>query len=127
MDGLGIEAIARFFTDFGYEQRDELAFPAKKLRALWFSPPPCSADTNLPRIFVSELKVHASTVCLALHPCRGASHPAWNPGELHFARMPFSILTSPPYAECFGRAASPALYSLSTIGRWGSCRRRRSG
>ena len=48
--------MATIFVEFGYLQRDELQFPAKKLRALWFSPPKDRPD--LPRIFISELKVH---------------------------------------------------------------------
>lgn len=43
---------------------DELRFPAKKLRALWFAPPHASAvpggsgvDGPLPRVFISELLV----------------------------------------------------------------------
>lgn len=64
VDGHGIDSIAKFFLDFGYTQREELRFPAKKLRALWFAPPE-SEYTNggsylngpLPRIFISELLV----------------------------------------------------------------------
>lgn len=43
---------------------DELRFPAKKLRALWFAPPDVSAvpggsgvNGPLPRVFISELLV----------------------------------------------------------------------
>ena len=51
--------------DMGYEERDELRFPAKKLRALWFSPPRWALESEggdavngpLPRIFISELLV----------------------------------------------------------------------
>lgn len=50
---LGISSVATLFEDFGYQQRDQLAFPAKKLKALWYSPP----APDLPRIFVSELQV----------------------------------------------------------------------
>ncbi|KAL5223901.1 hypothetical protein ABZP36_010540 [Zizania latifolia] len=63
VDGYGINSLAEFFTDFGYVPRDELRFPAKKLRALWFSPP-TNGEYNgtgingpLPRIFISELLV----------------------------------------------------------------------
>ncbi|KAK9807821.1 hypothetical protein WJX72_010228 [[Myrmecia] bisecta] len=56
VDGFGIDSISRVFTDFGYTQRDELHFPAKKLRALWFAPP--GQDSMLPRVFISELKVN---------------------------------------------------------------------
>ena len=42
--------------DFGYKlQPDELYFAEKKLRARWFAPP--DYETNLPRLFVSELQV----------------------------------------------------------------------
>ncbi len=33
--GLGIDAAARAWTDLGYQRRDALTFPAKKLRAYW--------------------------------------------------------------------------------------------
>ncbi|KAL3840616.1 hypothetical protein ACJIZ3_025207 [Penstemon smallii] len=68
VNGYGIESLANFFTDFGYVQREELRFPAKKLKAFWFSPPnvPYSnvgAGVNgpLPRIFISELLVDQMT------------------------------------------------------------------
>uniref|UniRef100_A0A0E0M8E5 2-oxoadipate dioxygenase/decarboxylase n=1 Tax=Oryza punctata TaxID=4537 RepID=A0A0E0M8E5_ORYPU len=63
VDGYGINSLAEFFTDFGYVPREELRFPAKKLRALWFSPPTNDGYTGtgvygpLPRIFISELLV----------------------------------------------------------------------
>lgn len=64
MDGNGIDAMAQVFLDLGYKARDELRFPAKKLRALWFSPPEhlldmegSEADGPLPRIFISEIIV----------------------------------------------------------------------
>lgn len=60
IDGCGIESIAQVFLDLGYKTRDELRFPKKKLRALWFSPPTCSELSSygpLPRIFISELLV----------------------------------------------------------------------
>ncbi|XP_050374317.1 uncharacterized protein LOC126791866 [Argentina anserina] len=64
VNGYGIDSMARFFLDFGYTSREELRFPAKKLRALWFSPPSYAnsyggAGVNgpLPRIFISELLV----------------------------------------------------------------------
>lgn len=57
VEGLGIASVASLFQDFGYQQRDELTFPKKKLRALWFSPP----DPQLPRVFVSEVKVEELT------------------------------------------------------------------
>ncbi|KAF3590018.1 hypothetical protein F2Q69_00026015, partial [Brassica cretica] len=62
--GYGIDSLASFFLDYGYTQMDELRFPAKKLRALWFAPPHASAvpggsgvDGPLPRVFISELLV----------------------------------------------------------------------
>ncbi|KAL8035628.1 hypothetical protein ABFX02_12G109800 [Erythranthe guttata] len=64
VDGHGIDSMAKLFVDFGYVQREELRFPAKKLKAFWFSPPniPHSDDGAgvngpLPRIFISELLV----------------------------------------------------------------------
>lgn len=61
--------MATIFLEFGYQQRDELQFPAKKLRALWFSPPKDQPD--LPRIFISELKVKKFVLPLAAssRPC----------------------------------------------------------
>lgn len=64
VNGHGIDSIAKAFMDFGYIQRDELRFPAKKLKAFWFSPPNdsfsgCGGGVNgpMPRIFISELLV----------------------------------------------------------------------
>lgn len=64
MNGYGIDSMAKFFLDFGYTPREELRFPAKKLRALWFSPPSntishggAGVNGPLPRIFISELLV----------------------------------------------------------------------
>ncbi|WCJ32494.1 hypothetical protein M5689_013914 [Euphorbia peplus] len=64
VNGHGIDSMASVFLDFGYTQQEELRFPAKKLKALWFSPPRVSVsdggsgvDGPLPRIFVSELLV----------------------------------------------------------------------
>lgn len=60
----GIDSVAKFFLDFGYVQREELRFPAKKLKAFWFSPPNiihldagAGVYGPLPRIFISELLV----------------------------------------------------------------------
>ncbi|CAN6310891.1 unnamed protein product [Urochloa humidicola] len=66
--GYGIDSLAEFFIDFGYLPREELRFPAKKLRAVWFSPPTNDGYTGtgiygpLPRIFISELLVDELTV-----------------------------------------------------------------
>ncbi|GFP86152.1 hypothetical protein PHJA_000759000 [Phtheirospermum japonicum] len=59
VDGHGIDSMAKLFLDFGYVKREELRFPAKKLKAFWFSPPnvPHIANGPLPRIFISELLV----------------------------------------------------------------------
>lgn len=64
VNGHGIDSMAKFFLDFGYTTKEELRFPAKKLRALWFSPPKnavseagSGTDGPLPRIFISELLV----------------------------------------------------------------------
>lgn len=61
VDGCGIDSMAKFFLDFGYTRREELRFPAKKLRAFWFAPPNYDNGSYfggpLPRIFISELLV----------------------------------------------------------------------
>ncbi|KAL1202045.1 2-oxoadipate dioxygenase/decarboxylase [Cardamine amara subsp. amara] len=64
IDGYGIDSLSSFFLDYGYTPMDELKFPAKKLRALWFAPPdvsdiPGGSGVNgpLPRVFISELLV----------------------------------------------------------------------
>ncbi|KAM7487397.1 hypothetical protein LguiB_024881 [Lonicera macranthoides] len=64
VNGHGIDSVANFFLDFGYTQREELRFPAKKLKALWFSPPSAPLSDGgsgvngpLPRVFISELIV----------------------------------------------------------------------
>ncbi|EFN52697.1 hypothetical protein CHLNCDRAFT_36784 [Chlorella variabilis] len=62
VEGLGIPSAAALFTDFGYQQRDMLTFPAKKLQAYWYSPP----DPELPRtasaMQVGELSPAAQAV-----------------------------------------------------------------
>ncbi|KNA22634.1 hypothetical protein SOVF_032620 [Spinacia oleracea] len=63
----GIDSMAAMFLDFGYIQKDELRFPAKKLKAYWFSPPAVSFEEGsgvngpLPRVFISELLVDQMT------------------------------------------------------------------
>lgn len=62
VSGHGIDSLAKIFLDFGYSQQDELKFPAKKLKAFWFSPPSIPLSEGgvigpLPRIFISELLV----------------------------------------------------------------------
>ncbi|XP_031286249.1 uncharacterized protein LOC116144946 [Pistacia vera] len=64
VNGYGIDSIASFFLDYGYTQKEELRFPAKKLKALWFSPPSVphpdggsGVSEPLPRVFISELLV----------------------------------------------------------------------
>ncbi|VFQ63138.1 unnamed protein product [Cuscuta campestris] len=64
VNGHGIDSVAKFFLDFGYMRREELRFPAKKLKAFWFSPPKSLQFESgtcvggpLPRIFISELLV----------------------------------------------------------------------
>jgi len=50
-------------TRQGYTARDTLEFPAKKLHAQWFAPPPAeTAGSALPRVFISELKVRFTTL-----------------------------------------------------------------
>ncbi|XP_021908770.1 uncharacterized protein LOC110822850 [Carica papaya] len=65
VNGYGIDSVASFFTDYGYTPKEELRFPAKKLKALWFSPPSIPVPDGgsgisgppLPRVFISELLV----------------------------------------------------------------------
>lgn len=63
VNGHGIDSMASIFLDYGYTQKEELRFPVKKLRALWFSPPSNLSNAGsgikgpLPRIFISELLV----------------------------------------------------------------------
>ncbi|XP_021299622.1 uncharacterized protein LOC110428199 [Herrania umbratica] len=64
VNGYGIKSIASFFLDYGYTQQEELRLPAKKLKALWFSPPRSSSQNGgsgvngpWPRVFISELLV----------------------------------------------------------------------
>jgi len=53
VEPFGIRSMSRWFTDLGYSERGTLEFEKKQLRAIWLSPP----ATELPRIFISELKV----------------------------------------------------------------------
>lgn len=52
---LGISSFEKIFMHYGYEKRDRYNFTEKKLTAYWYSPP--TGTTNLPRIFISELRV----------------------------------------------------------------------
>ncbi|KAI3733602.1 hypothetical protein L6452_13046 [Arctium lappa] len=71
VNAYGIESMSKFFMDFGYSQQEELRFPQKKLKALWFSPPNFTSVNGgggggvhgpLPRIFISELLVDQMSV-----------------------------------------------------------------
>ncbi len=55
---LGIRSLEKIFLHYGYQRRDPYQFPAKKLDAFWYSPP----QAGLPRIFISELRVHELSV-----------------------------------------------------------------
>ena len=50
---LGIESFEKIFLQHGYEKKEFYSFKAKKLDAYWYAPP----TGNLPRIFISELRV----------------------------------------------------------------------
>ncbi|RYF77647.1 MAG: DUF1338 family protein, partial [Cytophagaceae bacterium] len=54
---LGIASFEKIFLHFGYEKREPYNFAEKKLNAYWYAPPADRAADNLPRIFVSELRV----------------------------------------------------------------------
>jgi hypothetical protein len=49
----GISSVSTWFTDLGYIEGGSFEFVKKKLRARWYKPP----SPDLPRLFVSELKV----------------------------------------------------------------------
>jgi len=49
----GISSVSTWFTDLGYTEGGSFEFVKKKLRARWYKPP----SPDLPRLFVSELKV----------------------------------------------------------------------
>lgn len=55
VDNLGIASFEKIFLHHGYEKRDRYNFTEKKLTAYWYAPP--TGTTNLPRIFISELRV----------------------------------------------------------------------
>ena len=50
---LGIKSFEKIFLHHGYVKRDNYSFKLKKLNAFWYS----HKDNNMPRIFISELKV----------------------------------------------------------------------
>ena len=50
---LGIKSFEKIFLHHGYVKRDNYSFKIKKLNAFWYS----HKDNNMPRIFISELKV----------------------------------------------------------------------
>lgn len=56
---LGIASFEKIFLALGYEKRDPYQFVEKKLNAWWYAPPVTDGPHggNLPRIFVSELRV----------------------------------------------------------------------
>ncbi|WP_041258424.1 DUF1338 domain-containing protein [Fibrella aestuarina] len=56
---LGIASFEKIFLALGYEKRDPYQFVEKKLNAWWYAPPALDGPHggNLPRIFVSELRV----------------------------------------------------------------------
>ena len=56
VDHLGIASFEKIFLAHGYEKRDYFFFEGKKLNAFWYAPP----DDELPRIFISELRVKTS-------------------------------------------------------------------
>lgn len=90
-NGFGIDSIAALLKAFGYTRRDFLAFPRKRLRAFWFSPPPfpdvsraASAGEgerdpgtapSLPRVFVSELAVEELSTGAQVSPRCVCSRP----------------------------------------------------
>ena len=57
VDHLGIASFEKIFLAHGYKKREYYHFETKKLDAYWYSPP----TDDLPRIFISELKVEQLT------------------------------------------------------------------
>jgi hypothetical protein len=53
VENLGVKSFEKIFLAHGYEKRDYFFFEGKKLDAYWYAPP----DDELPRIFISELRV----------------------------------------------------------------------
>ena len=51
---LGIQSLEKIFLHHGYVKKDFYSFKTKKLNAFWYS----HSDENMPRIFISELKVN---------------------------------------------------------------------
>jgi hypothetical protein len=51
---LGIQSLEKIFLHHGYLKKDFYSFKTKKLNAFWYS----HSDENMPRIFISELKVN---------------------------------------------------------------------
>jgi hypothetical protein len=95
---------------------------AKKLRALWFSPP--SYDSTLPRIFISELKALAPPCAAA--PCTliAGRRATWrSPALLH----PINTLLGERRATSLVHSflLAPTGFSMHALPRWGSCRRQR--
>lgn len=79
LPGLGLAALAPVFESLGWTARDDLTFPAKKLRARWYAPP----SPSLPRVFISELIVDelgaeaaraVREVCSTVSPALAAAH-----------------------------------------------------
>lgn len=57
VDNLGIASFEKIFLAHGYKRMNYYHFESKKLDAYWYSPP----TDDLPRIFISELKVELLT------------------------------------------------------------------
>ncbi|KFK43022.1 hypothetical protein AALP_AA1G068800 [Arabis alpina] len=121
--GYGIDSLASFFLDYGYTPMDELRFPAKKLRALWFAPPndgsdvPCGSGVNgpLPRVFISELLVEqmSSQAQDVIRKYTEAS-----PGGKKYAAMSSALGSLPwekPLSTEFEQLASESEYAAWTL------------
>ncbi len=50
---LGIQSLEKIFLHYGYQKMERYFFAEKKLNAYWYAPP----SPELPRIFISELRV----------------------------------------------------------------------
>lgn len=122
VSGHGIDSLAKFFLDLGYSQRDELRFPAKKLKALWFSPPSVpipeggsGVNGPLPRVFISELLVDqlSSEAQDIIKKYTNISDKACNHAALASALG--SLTWEKPLHSEFQRLASESEYAAWTL------------
>lgn len=112
MDGCGIDALATSLQAFGYERRDNLVFEHKKLNAFWFSPP----AAELPRVFVSELRVEAFPESVREIIARYARQAALVPPRDLFLSGTLGVLPwEAPAREDYDALAAASEYAAWTL------------